>query len=51
MKNLPLPSEIEEIAATGNYDVLPLSTELLSDFITPIEQCEFFKIFLRIVIC
>ena len=27
----------KEIAAGGNYDVIPISCEILSDFITPIE--------------
>lgn len=37
MKILPTLSEAKEIAATGKYDVLPVSLEMLSDFITPIE--------------
>ncbi|MDO4466123.1 MAG: anthranilate synthase component I family protein [Bacillota bacterium] len=37
MKILPSLEEVKEIAATGKYDVLPISTEILSDFITPIE--------------
>ena len=37
MKILPTLNEIKEIAATKKYDCLPVSVELLSDFITPIE--------------
>ncbi|MBO5260686.1 MAG: anthranilate synthase component I [Coprococcus sp.] len=33
----PTKTEVQEIAATGKYNILPVSTELLSDFITPIE--------------
>ncbi len=29
--------EVKKIAATGKYDVVPVSCEILSDFITPIE--------------
>ena len=37
MKILPDLSKVKEIAATGKYNVLPVSCEMLSDFITPIE--------------
>ena len=37
MKISPTLSEVRQIAATGNYNVLPVSMELLSDYITPIE--------------
>ena len=37
MKISPTLSEVRQIAATGTYNVLPVSMELLSDFITPIE--------------
>ena len=37
MKILPELREVEKIAATGRYDVLPVSCEILSDFTTPIE--------------
>lgn len=37
IKISPTLSEVRQIAATGNYNVLPVSMELLSDFITPIE--------------
>lgn len=34
---------VKAIAASGNYDILPLSTTLLSDFITPIEALRILK--------
>lgn len=37
MNFLPALAEVQQIAATGKYDVLPVSCEMLSDFITPIE--------------
>ncbi|MGN0437539.1 MAG: anthranilate synthase component I [Lachnospiraceae bacterium] len=37
MKISPLLTEVLEIASTGKYNVLPVSYEMLSDFITPIE--------------
>ena len=43
MKVLPTLSEAKEIAAKGNYDVLPLSCELLSDFTTPIAAMKILK--------
>ncbi len=43
MKILPELSQIQEIAATGKYDVLPVSCEILSDFITPIEAVRVLK--------
>ena len=43
MKVLPSPAQVREIAASGNYDVLPLSCELLSDFTTPIEAMRILK--------
>jgi len=36
-------STVAEIAATGRYDVLPVSCEILSDFITPIETMRILK--------
>ena len=33
----PTLPEVMKIAATGEYDVLPVSYEMLSDFTTPIE--------------
>ncbi len=43
MKILPEFSEAERIAGLGRYDVLPLSCEMLSDFITPIEAMRILK--------
>ena len=37
MKFFPTLTEVKEIAKTGKYDILPVSCEILSDFITPIE--------------
>lgn len=37
MKVLPEFSKVREIAASGKYSILPVSHEMLSDFITPIE--------------
>ena len=41
----PALSDVEKIAATGKYDVLQVSCEILSDFITPIEAIRILKIF------
>lgn len=43
MKISPTLSEAKEIAATGKYNVLPVSCEILSDFITPIEAMRILK--------
>ncbi len=43
MKFLPEFEEVEKIAAKGIYDVLPVSCEILSDFITPIEAMRVLK--------
>ena len=43
MKILPSLSEVRQIAATGKYNVLPVSMEILSDFITPIETMRILK--------
>ena len=43
MKISPTLSEIEKIAATGKYKVLPVSCELLSDICTPIEAMKILK--------
>ncbi len=40
---MPSKEEIEKIAAEGKYKVLPVSCELLSDFITPIETMRILK--------
>ena len=43
MNLLPSLSRVQEIAAAGTYDILPISCELLSDFITPIEALKILK--------
>ncbi|MCR5277990.1 MAG: anthranilate synthase component I [Lachnospiraceae bacterium] len=43
MNIFPTSSEVLKIADTGQYDVLPVSTEILSDFITPIEAMKILK--------
>ena len=43
MKILPDISEVRKIAATGKYNVLPVSMEMLSDFTTPIETMKILK--------
>jgi anthranilate synthase component 1 len=43
MKIVPSLEEIKQIAATGRYNVLPLSCEILSDFTTPIETMKILK--------
>jgi len=43
MKISPAFEEVEKIAASGKYDVLPVSCEILSDFITPIEAIRILK--------
>lgn len=37
MKITPALYEVSQIAATGKYNILPVSMEIFSDFITPIE--------------
>ncbi len=39
----PSLSEVMELAASGKYDVLPVSCEILSDFTTPIETMKILK--------
>jgi len=39
----PALSEVKKIAARGEYNVLPVSCEILSDFITPIETMRILK--------
>ena len=39
----PSLSVVREIAATGKYNVLPVSCEILSDFTTPIEAMKILK--------
>lgn len=43
MNILPALDTVREIAGTGDYKVLPVSTELLSDFTTPIEAMKILK--------
>lgn len=43
MKILPNLSDVRKIAATGSYNVLPVSCEILSDFTTPIETMKILK--------
>ena len=43
MKNPPRLGEAKKIAATGKFDVLPVSCEILSDFTTPIETMKILK--------
>ena len=43
MKFYPELNEVIEIAQSGEYKVLPVSTEILSDFITPIECMRILK--------
>ncbi|MCR5329615.1 MAG: anthranilate synthase component I [Lachnospiraceae bacterium] len=43
MKITPAFDVVEQIAAEGKYDVLPVSCEILSDFITPIETVRILK--------
>ena len=43
MNIMPSLEEVRTFAASGQYDVLPVSTEILSDFITPIETMRILK--------
>ncbi len=43
MKISPTLREVKEIADTGKYNVLPVSTEILSDICTPIEAIKILK--------
>ncbi len=43
MRVRPELSEVQKIAAGGAYDVVPVSTEILSDFTTPIEAVRILK--------
>lgn len=43
MQIIPSIEEVEEIKAQNKYDVVPLSAEILSDFITPIEAMKILK--------
>lgn len=43
MKISPSFNEVKKIASTGKYNILPVSCEILSDFITPIEAMRILK--------
>lgn len=43
MKILPNYCEVEKIAATGEYDVMPISCEIFSNFASPIETMKILK--------
>lgn len=43
MKILPEFSEVKKIAESGQYNVVPISCEILSDFTTPIETMKILK--------
>lgn len=43
MKFSPTLNEVREIAASGNYNVVPISCEILSDIRTPIEALKILK--------
>lgn len=43
MNILPTLTEVKELAATGQYKVLPVSCEMLSDICTPIEAMRILK--------
>ena len=43
MKIVPSLEEVKKIAESGKYNVLPVSTEILSDFTTPIETMKILK--------
>lgn len=43
MDVFPSLEEVKKISDEGKYDVLPVSTEILSDFITPIEAMRILK--------
>lgn len=43
MEFLPKPEEVKRIAATGEYNVVPVSCEILSDICTPIEALKKLK--------
>lgn len=43
MKIMPDLTEVKNIASEANYNVLPVSLEMLSDFTTPIETMRILK--------
>ena len=51
MKIMPALAEVKKIASEAKYNVLPVSLEMLSDFITPIETMRILKKYRHIAIC
>lgn len=43
MRITPTYEKVKELAKTGKYDIAPISTEILSDFTTPIETLRILK--------
>lgn len=43
MRITPTYEKVQELAKTGKYDIAPISTEILSDFTTPIETLRILK--------
>ena len=43
MNILPTLADVREIASDGAYKVIPVSCEILSDFITPVEAIKILK--------
>ena len=43
MKILPELSKVKTLASEGKYDIIPISTEILSDIRTPIETMKILK--------
>ena len=43
MKTQPSLAQVEEVAAIGSYTIVPVSTQILSDFITPVEAVRILK--------
>ena len=43
MKTYPTIEEVKSYASEGKYDIVPVSTEILSDFTTPIETIRILK--------
>ena len=47
MKIMPDLTEVKKIASEANYNVLPVSLEMLSDFTTPIETMRMLYVRIR----
>lgn len=43
MKTQPSLAQVEELAAIGSYTIVPVSAQILSDFITPVEAVRILK--------